>query len=213
MKSQDILLMLKLVSLKAAERDEARRHEQAESVLDEANEYLDWQGWENTPEAIAEEPAAWELYSVRSLSALLGISKSEISASLNRGLEVGLISKDQASSAYRANTKALLGIIEHAVPYFFPARLGAVARGIPTTFAAPALKGKLMSVGDLPPVWPDARGNVRGQSVVPLYKSVPLAVRKDRRLYSWLALVDAARLGAPRERRLAMDTLQGMLES
>jgi len=45
MKSQDILLMLKLVSLKAAERDEARRHEQAESVLDEASEYLDWQGW------------------------------------------------------------------------------------------------------------------------------------------------------------------------
>lgn len=213
MKSQDFLLMLKLVSLQASERDAATRNEQAGSLSEEPAEYLGWQGWDEPPDAIAEEPAAWELYSVRSLSALLGISKSEISASLNRGLDVGLISKDQLSGSYRANVRALLGIIEYAVPYFFPARLGAVARGIPTAFAAPALQGKLMSVSDLPPVWPDARGNVRGQSVEPLYKSVPLAVRKDRRLYSWLALVDAVRLGAPRERRLAMDMLKSMLKT
>lgn len=91
MKSQDFLLMLKLVSLQASERDAATRNEQAGSLSEEPAEYLGWQGWNEPPDAIAEEPAAWELYSVRSLSALLGISKSEISASLNRGLDVGLI--------------------------------------------------------------------------------------------------------------------------
>ena len=56
---------------------------------------------------------------------------------------------------------------------------------------------------ELPPVWPDAEGNQRGVTFHPLYPTVPFAARKDRVLYEFLALFDALRGGAARERQLA----------
>jgi hypothetical protein len=63
-----------------------------------------------------------------------------------------------------------------------------------------------------PPVWPDANGDVRGESFAPLYKSVPVAARKDPKLYELLALVDAIRGGRARERELAKKLIQRELE-
>jgi hypothetical protein len=56
---------------------------------------------------------------------------------------------------------------------------------------------------ELPPVWPDAQGNQRGVTFHPLYPTAPLAARKDRVLYEFLALFDALRGGTARERQLA----------
>jgi hypothetical protein len=56
---------------------------------------------------------------------------------------------------------------------------------------------------ELPPVWPDAEGNKRGVTFHPLYPTAPLAAPKDRLLYEFLALFDALRGGAARERQLA----------
>jgi len=42
-----------------------------------------------------------------------------------------------------------------------------------------------------------------GQSVLPLFSSVPFAVRRDKLLYEYLALIDAIRLGNAREVNLA----------
>ena len=50
-----------------------------------------------------------------------------------------------------------------------------------------------------------------GQSIKPLFKSVPEAVQKDERLYEYLALVDAIRLGNQREVGLAGDLLSERL--
>lgn len=41
----------------------------------------------------------------------------------------------------------------------------------------------------------------------PLFKSAPYAVRQDAELYALLALVDAIRIGQPRERNLAIKLL------
>jgi hypothetical protein len=51
-------------------------------------------------------------------------------------------------------------------------------------------------------------GERRGISFYPLYPSVPQAARKDPVLYQTLALFDALRGGAARERSLAAKLLE-----
>lgn len=87
-----------------------------------------------------------------------------------------------------------------------------MARGIPTAFAAAPLKKLLISGGQYIYVWPYAKGKEMGQSVEPLFKSVPEAVQHDDHLYEYLALVDAIRLGHQREVGFATDRLLGLLK-
>jgi hypothetical protein len=49
---------------------------------------------------------------------------------------------------------------------------------------------------------------MKGLEVTPLFKSVGQAVRDDPELYALLALVDAIRMGSPREANLAKDLLK-----
>ncbi len=112
----------------------------------------------------------------------------------------------------RANTKALGELIIYGLRYVFPVQLGELTRGIATSLGAPVLEGQIMTAGELIPVWPDARGNTKGQAVTPLAPSVPKAVRTDPRLYALLALTDAIRIGQPRERNFAADRLIAMLK-
>ncbi|AWM27577.1 hypothetical protein AOX55_00004798 (plasmid) [Sinorhizobium fredii CCBAU 25509] len=86
-------------------------------------------------------------------------------------------------------------------------------RGVPTAFAAPMLEGLLVSGGTYDYVWPYAAGREMGQSVEPLFKSVPEAALKDERLYEYLALVDAIRLGNQRELGLATHHLKSRIMS
>ena len=56
-------------------------------------------------------------------------------------------------------------------------------------------------------VWAYAKGNTRGQSIEPLYPSVPEAVLKDEKLYELLPITDAIRVGRTRE-KLAVEYLK-----
>ena len=93
----------------------------------------------------------------------------------------------------------------------FPVRPGPIVRGLATAHAAPVLAGKLLSGGEHIYVWEDALGSDMGQSIEPLFKSVPNAVRQDEALYAMLALVDAIRLGNEREASLAKTLLTQQL--
>jgi len=212
MKSQDIGLLLKLVALRSRESDLPNSHASrgAMALPD------DWRDWvlddaeRDLPGEHLSEPDDGRLlarYSVRALADETGISKSQVSLALQRCLEVGLVRKDRRTGVPRANAGALFNFIVHGVRYVFPAKPGEITRGIATTFAAPVLEGQLYSSGELPMVWPDARGNSKGQAIEPLFKSVPFAVRRDPELYAMLALVDAIRLGHPRESKLAAERL------
>jgi hypothetical protein len=64
---------------------------------------------------------------------------------------------------------------------------------------------------ELPLVWPDPDGQVRGRSVTPLYKSVPQIARRDAGLYELLALVDGIRCGSNRELQLCRTELRRRL--
>lgn len=198
MKSQDILLLLKLVSLE--------RQQSAPVPGNRAEQGIpgDWRGWATLPAEEDMPPhVAEELFSVRALEESTGISKSEVSGSLRRCMEVGLAKAERGSGFPRANTRALLAFIMNGLKFVFPARPGPMVRGIPTAHAAPVLAGRLLSAGEHIHVWEDAHGSAQGQRVDPLYKSVPYAVRRDATLYAMLAMVDAIRLGRERESALA----------
>jgi hypothetical protein len=132
------------------------------------------------------------------LSQELSISASEIHAAVRRGIEAGLIDPQSRFPLRKPLEEYLL----HGVRYAFPAKPGPVSRGIPTAYAAPPLAEKISS-DDLPPVWPDPDGTVRGVAVEPLSNCVVKAAKSDSPLYELLALVDALRIGRARERNMA----------
>jgi len=227
MKSQDIVILLKLVSLDQQARASEESKEQSATAS-----IPGWEGWiqnddqhnghssghssgqikENSFSYI-NQPVLAEAWSNRGLEASTGISKSEVNASLKRSFEVGMARLDRKSKRPKANVSALLEFIIHGIKYVYPAKPSAMVRGIPTSIAAPVLKSKLMSAGEYICVWPDAMGKEMGQSVAPLYKTVPMAVKKDYRLYEYLALVDAIRIGQSRERAYAADVLEKRLRA
>lgn len=99
--------------------------------------------------------------------------------------------------------KAVEEFLVHGVKYAFPVQRGETTRGTPTAYAAPPLNDQIADNGDLPPVWPDPDGEVRGVTLEPLHKAAPKAARKDPALHELLALIDALRDGRVRERQLA----------
>ena len=62
-------------------------------------------------------------------------------------------------------------------------------------------------------MWPDARGELRGYSIEPLYKEVLKAVQQDENLYKMLALIDVIRVGRVREFNVAVAELKKMIEA
>jgi len=147
-----------------------------------------------------------EKRSYAALSKELLISASEIHAAVRRGIEAGLIDRTSRLPL----RKPLEDYLIHGVRYAFPAKPGPLARGIPTAHAAPPLSAKISS-DDLPPVWPDPEGRVKGYAIEPLYSSVPAAVKTDSALYELLAVVAALRIGRARERKFAEEELKHRL--
>lgn len=204
MKSQDVYLLLKLICLQNSEKKRS-------AMFEDVRHQQDWQGWEigGKLDGLLEETALLDdPYTARSLEALTGISKTEVSASLKRSIAVGLCKKDRLTKKPVVNRKALYEFLVYGIRYVFPATLGTVVRGIPTSISAPVFEKQLHSSGELKPVWPDPYGKDMGVEVRPLYSKVPKGVKIDNKLYELLALVDALRLGRPREFNLAAELLK-----
>ncbi|NJM77812.1 MAG: hypothetical protein HC852_21090 [Acaryochloridaceae cyanobacterium RU_4_10] len=139
----------------------------------------------------------------------LGMSASEVHAGLKRCVTSGLY----GASSKQIRPQAVLEFLIHGLKYVFPAQPGVLGRGIPTAHCAEPLKSLLSSSAESAYVWADPSGTVRGQTIAPLYKSVPVAVKKDPALYELLSLLDAIRLGRVREQRLAVELLEQRLSA
>ena len=85
MKSQDLVILLKLVSLEQAEDN---------ALAGEASHH--------------EEP-----YSARGLKSALGISKTEVNASINRSVASGLAVKNRESGQAKPNRRNLYNFAVH----------------------------------------------------------------------------------------------------
>jgi hypothetical protein len=148
-------------------------------------------------------------WTVRSLEAEIGIPRSVIQRSLVRLEQAGLL----AEGRRRVNEGRAEELLIHGVKYVFPPVRGGETRGVPTAWAAPPLQEKLAESAELPPVWPDPLGTVRGLALEPIHDSVPEISRHDRPLTELLALIDGIRLGDARVRGLAEELLRERLGS
>jgi len=126
---------------------------------------------------------------VRDLANQLGFDVAGTHRAMRRLDEAGLYSVKRRR-VYRAAAEEFL---IHAAKFSFPARWGSEVRGVPTSWAAEPLKAELAEAGGLPPVWPYARGTVRGLGLEPLHAMVPKAALADVELWQRLALIDALR--------------------
>ncbi|MBF0471724.1 MAG: hypothetical protein HQL48_10170 [Gammaproteobacteria bacterium] len=151
--------------------------------------------------------------SLRGLAAETGVSKSEVSLSIKRSLFSGLLRKQRTTGQLAVVTSALLEFSVHGLRYVFPAQPLSLVRGIATGVTAPVFQQQLYSAGEMIPVWADAHGTSQGLEIKPLFPSVPFAVRQDRHLYAFLALLDSLRIGQVREQKIAAQRLTQQLEN
>jgi DNA-binding Lrp family transcriptional regulator len=215
LKSQDILISLKLCSLHLHEQRQKQGHAPAPTAIMSA-----WAGWEADPietaqyeirfDSSRQSPLEW---TYATLSKRVGLSASECNEAVRRALTCGLLRKPRNGIRPVPSSKAMIEFLVHGLKYVFPGQEGILARGIPTGFAAPVLASKLVSAGEHIFVWPDARGNATGLTLQPIHKAVPYAVRYDPVFYELIALVDAIRFGKLREVTIATDELKGALGS
>jgi DNA-binding transcriptional MocR family regulator len=146
-------------------------------------------------------------WTVRSLEAEVGIPRSVIQRSLVRLEQAGLLEDGRR----RMNKGRSEEFLIHGMKYIFPPMRGGETRGVPTAWAASPLQDKFADSAELPPVWPDPMGTVRGIALEPLHGAVPEIARRDPALAELLALTDGLRLGDARVRGVAEDLLRARL--
>ena len=132
----------------------------------------------------------------------LAISQSELSKSISRSKNARLLD----TSGRKVRRLALMDFIESGIAHVFPQHPGTIVRGIATSHSASPLKEHIQSDDNY--VWPSAKGNMKGQAIMPLYKTLPEATLNDIKLYEMLTLVDAIRVGNAREKKIAISELK-----
>ena len=139
------------------------------------------------------------------LSRATGLSVGEVHNSVKRLERTRLLTE----KGDRPDSRVLLDFLRHGVPIAFPGRLGPEVRGVPTAHGAPDLRERLVFDDEI--VWPSAQGEVRGHGLAPLVPAAPELATANPALYRRLALVDALRVGGARERKLAANALEELL--
>ncbi len=146
------------------------------------------------------------------LSLWTGLSASECHAAVKRLQRAGLIAAALQAGAtfdWQVVRQASEEFVTHALRYLWPVELAGEQRGIPTGTAVGALNDGDASVHDADQwVWPSATGAVRGQSVKPLYPTVPDKAVGDPKFHQALAALDLSRSPQARLRKLGQQWLQ-----
>ena len=137
------------------------------------------------------------------------VSLSTVHGSLSRAEAARLISRSAGS--LRALRPAVQEFAIFGLKYAFPAVVGRAGRGLATAVGAPILAQHFHATEGPVPVWADPEGKTFGYEVIPLHPSVPMVASRDQGLYEVLALVDALRVGAAREREIAVNELKARL--
>ena len=107
MKSQDIFILLNLVSILRTPANQA-----------------------------ADSSVVQMLPSARELARLTGEGKTKVNASMNRSFDVGLAKISAQDQSISVNTRTLLEFIVHRIKLVFPVRPAELVRGLPTANSA-----------------------------------------------------------------------------
>ncbi|MCA1704661.1 MAG: hypothetical protein LC808_15915 [Actinobacteria bacterium] len=143
-------------------------------------------------------------WTYRSLASDLRVPVAGLQRGLARASDAGLY-LDSRREVHRAHFEEFA---LHAIRFLAPAKLGPIVPGVPAAWAAPPVSDVIRTAGEEPPpVWPYARGAVRGQALEPLHHSAAVAVEGHPRLGVLLAILDSLRAGDTRVRSVARDLL------
>ena len=154
--------------------------------------------------ALGDEP-----WTYASLAVDLYMSSSQIHSAIQRSVrsELAFESNDRIFVHVRNLEEFLI----HGMRYLLVAERGAKSRGMATLTSAAPLAALFVD-SDEPTVWPDPSGDVRGESLAPIYKTAPQAAREDPELYELLVIADALRAGRAREKQAAKKELKKRLQ-
>lgn len=146
----------------------------------------------------------------------LFMSASEVFAATKRARDCHLLVERlepvTGAARYQPATANLHEFLISGLRYVFPAEPGKATRGFRTAQDAPPLASRIVRApGDMPLVWPHPEGDTRGLSIKPIFRSVPESARGDARLFAWLALADALRIGDARLRTLAAEEVAKLI--
>ena len=147
------------------------------------------------------------------LAGSLEISVSETHGATERCKKAGILGTPRGKLTVAR--KRFFELLTLAVPQVFYAVRGAVGHGVPTSVWADPLDKwfpvTTREIGGIPLVWPHLTGTMKGESLLPIYPTVPRIVQHDDVLYKMLALVDVIRTAEISERKLATDLLEKMI--
>jgi len=143
------------------------------------------------------------------LSNELGLALSIVHRCVGRAEQARLLTR--STGALRTSPASVKEFVIHGARYAFPGQLGTLTQGIPTAIGGPVLAELFEVAATMPPVWPDPSGSTWGPSLQPLHPCVPFAARTDKALHVVLSLLDALRVGAAREREIAVLKLEELL--
>lgn len=150
-------------------------------------------------------------WSQNSIAFELFLSPSQVNSAFKNLVEAGLLTNYRIKSKPEPILQACEEFFIHALKYLFPAKVGEMSRGIPTSYA---IHLKEINAGNEPiPVWAYAEGKKRGAAIKPLYHTVPKSVDQhpDALFYEFLGLLDAIRSGRAREKNLASHKISKLL--
>jgi hypothetical protein len=140
----------------------------------------------------------WPTHAV--LGVALHLSSSTVFASLKNLRASRLV----VGAEPAVDKPRLLSFLVYGVPSVFFPRKTHIMRGTPTGIFSPAFRDRFTRPGDVPVVWPYARGKEEGEGLLPLYPTVASACSKNPGLYQLMAAVDVLRSGRSREREAAV---------
>lgn len=133
----------------------------------------------------------------------LQISASEVSEALNRCKIAKLID----SKKRKVHINSFKEFLIYGLKYVFPVEPGPIVKGIPTAHSAYPINSHITSGTDVY-VWQYVNGIQRGQSIAPLYKTVPAIIQNNSLFYELLVIVDTLRVGRVREIKFAIEELE-----
>lgn len=151
-----------------------------------------------------------EAWTQPSLAYELVMSASEINAALRRLHRLHLLVRiEDKTEAHVPNVSIFLSA---GLPFILYRERGPEVRGLKTAWSADFVANEIAS--DRIVVWPYPDGDARGESLEPLYRSVPDSLMRhpDELFYEWLVCVDLMQIGAARERQFALKKIAKMLK-
>lgn len=146
---------------------------------------------------------------VRAIADAIGISAGEVSKGTKRLIASRLVVERDKNLFAEAG--ALLEWLCYGVRYAYPQEPAGYGRGMATSWNCPLLESEM--VPPVPPlVWLTPGGEVEGALIKPIHESVPFAASHDARLYQALSMLEAIRVGKPRELAIARDLLTRLVK-